>query len=223
MSFKSELKKTVKTRFISGILVIVPLFVAIAVLKFIIEAIDNFSKPYLLKIIGQELGFPFMGLAVTLMLIILAGIFTTNIFGQKILKLWENIILRIPLFNILYSASKKLIEGFTLPENKTFENVVMVEYPRKGLYALGFLANRIKIKMPDEESEFWSIFIPSTPTPFSGVIILVPSGQASILDMTVEEGVSFFVSGSVAAPKSMRTVDGTDFGGTAESVTEMKT
>ncbi len=207
MTLRDEFKITIKTRFLSGMLVIVPLFVAVAILKFGIESIDNFVKPYVVKILGQDYGFPFIGLAVTLMLIMLSGILTTNVFGQKIYRLWERFLLKIPFFRTLYSASKQLIEGIAVPEKKTFENVVMIEYPRRGTYALGFLANRIKIHLADGEKEFWSIFIPSTPTPFSGMAILIPAGEAKILDISVEDGIKFFVSGSISAPRQIRVVE----------------
>ncbi|UCE67978.1 MAG: DUF502 domain-containing protein [Candidatus Zixiibacteriota bacterium] len=207
MNFKNELKKTLKTRFISGLLVIVPLFIAFAILKFAVLSIDNFVKPYLMRVIGQEYDFPFIGLAVTLMLIILTGILTTNVFGQKLVKKWENILLKIPFFSVIYSAAKKLLEGFASTDNRTFEKVVMVEFPRKGLYALGFLANRLKIYSSGGEKTFWSVFIASTPTPFSGIVILVPEGEATILDMAVDEGIKYFVSGSVAARSSWRTAE----------------
>jgi len=211
MNFKYELKKTIKTRFLSGLLVIVPLFIAIAILKLAILSIDNFIKPYLIRAIGQDFDFPFLGLAVTLMLIVLTGILTTNVFGQKILRKWENILLKIPFFNVIYSASKKLLEGFASPDNRSFEKVVMVEFPRKGLYALGFLANRIKIHSARGEKTFWSVFIASTPTPFSGIVIMVPEGELAVLDMPVEEGIKFFVSGSVAAQSAIGTIERFDF------------
>jgi len=191
-------------------LVIVPLFIAFAILKFAILSIDNFVKPYLIQVIGHQYDFPFIGLAVTFMLIILTGILTTNVIGQKLLRKWENILLKIPFFSVIYSAAKKLLEGFASPDNRTFEKVVMVEFPRKGLYALGFLANRLKIYSGDKEKAFWSVFIASTPTPFSGIVILVPEEEAKILDMSVDEGIKYFVSGSVAARRSWRTIDNFD-------------
>jgi uncharacterized membrane protein len=203
MGFKDEFKMTLKTRFLSGVLVIVPIFIAVAIIKFAVESIDNFIKPLVVKLLGEDYGFPFIGLAVTLMLIMLAGIFTTNVFGRKIYGLWEKLLLKIPLFRTIYSASKQLIEGMTVPDKKTFEKVVMVEYPRKGIFALGFLANRIRIHGSGGEREYWSIFIPTTPTPFSGVAILFPSDEPLILDMTVEQAIKFFVSGSVSSPDSM--------------------
>jgi len=185
----------------------VPLFVTLAILKFGVESIDNFIKPYIVRILGQDYGFPFIGLVVTLMLIMLTGILTTNVFGQRIYRLWEKFLLKIPFFRTLYSASKQLIEGIAIPDKRTFESVVMVEYPRKGAYALGFLANRLKIHIADGEKEFWSVFIPSTPTPFSGMVILFPAGEAKILDISVEDGIKFFVSGSISAPRQIRAME----------------
>ena len=203
MSFKEEVKKTIKTRFVSGVLVIVPLFVAIAVLKFVIETIDNFLKPYLVHLFGKEYGFPFVGILVTLILIILAGILTNNFLGQKLLKLWEHALSHIPLFRTVYSASKQLVEGIAVPEKRTFEKVVLIEYPRKGIFAMGFLVNRIKIKSQDIERELLCVFIPSTPTPFTGIPILLPENEVLMLDMTIEDGLKFVVSGSVSAPRGI--------------------
>lgn len=204
MGFKDEFKMTLKTRFLSGVLVIVPIFIAVAIIKFAVESIDNFIKPYVVGLLGQEYGFPFIGLAMTLILILLAGILTTNVFGQKLYGLWERFLLKIPLFRTIYSASKQLIEGMTVPEKRTFEKVVMVEYPRKGAFALGFLANRIRIHGAGGDRELWSIFIPSTPTPFSGMAILFPAHEPEILDMTIEQGLKFFVSGGVSSPETIR-------------------
>jgi uncharacterized membrane protein len=203
MSFKEEVKKTIKTRFVSGILVIVPLFAAIAVLRFIVETIDNFFMPYLVRLLGKEYGFPFVGVIVTLILIILAGILANNIIGRKLIKLWERAILRIPLFRTVYSASKQLVEGIAVPEKRTFEKVVLIEYPRKNVFALGFLVNRIRIRSKDCEHGLLSVFIPSTPTPFAGVAILLPESEVLMLDMSIEDGLKFVVSGSVSAPKAV--------------------
>lgn len=205
MSLKEEFRKTLKNRFLAGILVIVPLFTAVAILKFAIESIDNFMSPYVIKIIGEDIRYPFIGIAVTLMLVMLAGIFTSNFIGRSIYHRWEKFLLRIPLFSTLYSAAKQLIEGVAIPDSRTFEKVVMVEYPRKGIFVLGFLANRITIHNADQDREFWSIFLPSSPAPFTGIAILIPAGEARILDMTIEQGIKFFVSGSVSAPRDIRT------------------
>jgi len=207
MSFREEFRKTVKNRFLAGILVIVPLFTAAAILKFAVEFIDSLIGPSIIKLIGEEIDFPLVGLFVTVMAIMLAGIFTSNFVGRRIYGYWERFLLRIPLFSTLYSAAKQFIEGVVVPGNRTFEKVVMVEYPRKGVFALGFLANRIMIHSADGGHELWSVFVPSSPTPFTGIAILVPPSEVKILEMTVEEGIKFFVSGSVSSPKNIGIYD----------------
>jgi uncharacterized membrane protein len=208
VNFKEELVKTIKTRFISGILVIVPLFVAIAVLKFVIETIDNFLKPYIVSLMGQEYAFPFIGLLITLILVILAGIITTNVFGRRLLGLWESLILRIPLFKTVYSASKQLMEGIAVPEKRAFDKVVLVEYPRRGLLALGFLVGKINV-ISENQREFLTVFIPNTPTPFTGTPVLFPPEDVRVVDMSVEDGLKFVVSGGVSSPRAINVI-GTD-------------
>jgi len=217
MNFKEELVKTFKTRFISGILVIVPLFVAIAVLKFVIETIDSFLKPYIEKLVGQEYAFPYIGLLITFILVILAGIFTTNVFGQRLFRYWELLILRIPLFKTVYSASKQLVEGIAVPEKRTFDKVVMVEYPRKGVFAIGFMVNRLKVNSPDGR-EYLTVFIPSTPTPFTGIPILFPPEDVTLLSMSVEDGLKFVVSGGVSAPREISTRQLTGIGSKPQTI-----
>jgi uncharacterized membrane protein len=217
MNFKEELVKTFKTRFISGILVIVPLFVAIAVLKFVIETIDSFLKPYIEKLVGQEYAFPYIGLLITFILVILAGIFTTNVFGQRLFRYWELLILRIPLFKTVYSASKQLVEGIAVPEKRTFDKVVMVEYPRKGVFAIGFMVNRLKVNSPDGR-EYLTVFIPSTPTPFTGIPILFPPEDVTLLSMSVEDGLKFVVSGGVSAPREISTRQLTGIGSRPQTI-----
>lgn len=216
MGFKEEFKKTFKTRFISGILIIVPLFVAIAVLKFVIEAIDNFLKPHIVRLFGAEYGFPFIGLGLTIALILLTGILTTNVFGQRILNLWENLLLKIPLFKTVYSASKQLVEGFAVPEKKTFERAVLIEYPRYGIFTLGFIVNRINVRSRQKEEEFLSVFVPSTPTPFTGMAMLLRQDEVAILDISIEDGLKFVVSGSLSAPREFWVEKGFEIFGAAQ-------
>jgi uncharacterized membrane protein len=204
MNFREELKKTIKTRFISGVLVIVPLFVAIAVLKFVILTIDNFLSPYLIRLMGKDYAFPFIGLLVTICLVILAGILTTNVFGKRLLGFWERILLKIPLFSTVYSASKQLVEGFAVPEKRTFEKAVLVEYPRKGVLAMGFIVNRFKIHTSSDDCrDYVSVFIPTTPTPFAGVAILFPASEINELNISIEDGLKFVVSGSLSFPREI--------------------
>ena len=200
MGFTSDSKKILRTRFISGLLVVVPAILTFVLLRALVDAIDNLLRPLVVQILGRSYDFPFIGVITTAIIIILSGIFTANVIGHRFVNLWERLILKIPLINFVYGSAKQLIQALTIPHNKSFKSVVMVEYPRKGVYVLGFLVNDVKLTKTDNQEKLLSVFIPSTPTPISGFIALFPEKDVEYLDMTIEEGIKFFVSGSIISP-----------------------
>ncbi|MCP4581328.1 MAG: DUF502 domain-containing protein [candidate division Zixibacteria bacterium] len=205
MGFANESKNILRTRFISGLLVVVPVILTFVLLRALVEAIDSLLGPAIIKILGHSYDFPFVGVIATAMIIILSGIFTANIIGHRLVKLWERQILKIPVINFVYGSAKQLVRALTVPQSKSFKSVVMVEYPRLGVYALGFLVNETILAKPERQQRFLNVFIPSTPTPISGVVILFPEKDVEFLDMTIEEGVKFFVSGSIISPSILAT------------------
>jgi uncharacterized membrane protein len=203
MSFLSDAKKILRTRFISGLLVVVPLILTFILLQALVESIDGLLRPLVIKLLGHSYDFPFIGVIATIVLIILSGIFTANVIGGRLLRLWERLILKIPLVRFVYSSVKQLVQALTMPQNKSFKSVVMVEYPRKGVYVLGFLANQAEFVASDKQQRLLSVFIPSTPTPISGFVALFPESDITYLNMTIEEGIKFFVSGSIISPEKI--------------------
>jgi len=204
MSFFSDAKKIIKTRFISGLLIVVPIILTIILLKAFVEFVDGLLKPLLVNVLGQPFDFPLFGVLVGTTLILLLGIFTANVIGRRLVRFWESLIFKIPIVRSFYGAAKQLVATISVPNNKSFKSVVMLEYPRKGLYALGFLANTTIYDNHSEQRKLLSVFIPSTPTPISGIVILVPESEIVQLDMTIEEGIKFFVSGSIISPELLK-------------------
>jgi len=203
MGFTHELKKILRTRFISGLLVIVPLILTFVLLKALIESIDGLLSPLIKNLLGHQYAFPFVGVIVTLAIVLLAGIFTANVIGHRLVKLWESQIQKIPIINFVYGSVKQLIQALTIPTNKSFKSVVMVEYPRHGIYAIGFLVNEVNYIRENHTDKFLSVFIPSTPTPITGYVILLPEKDVEYLDMTIEEGIKFLVSASIISPRNL--------------------
>jgi len=203
MGFTNELKKILRTRFISGLLVVVPIILTFVLLKALIESIDGFFSPFVKNVLGHQYDFPFIGVIVTLSIVLLTGIFTANVIGHKLVRLWERQILKIPIINFIYGSIKQLIQALTIPANKSFKSVVMVEYPRRGIYALGFLVNEMDYLHYNKPEKLLSVFIPSTPTPISGYVVLIPEKDVEYLDMTIEEGIKFFVSASIISPRNL--------------------
>lgn len=197
----NKLTSVLKKYFISGVLVVVPIILTYIVLRFMFESIDGILQPLINKILGYSVFG--LGIFVTILVIILAGIFTRNIIGARIYRLGDMVMVKVPIIRPIYSATKQLIEAVTKPTMKSFKEVALVEYPRKGAYALGFISNRIEVKTTEGVKTYYSVFVPSTPTPISGMVILFPSEDVIPIEMSVEDGIKFLVSGGVASPEML--------------------
>lgn len=202
MSLLDTIKAIVKRHFISGVLVVVPLILTYLVLKFLFDAVDGLLEPLLHRVVGWYI--PGLGFLTTLLLIVLAGFFTRNFVGARLYRLGESLLTRMPLIRPIYSATKQLLEAIAMPNVESFKEVALVEYPRRGAYALCFIAKRVSMELQGETTEHVTVFVPSTPTPVSGIVLVVPVADVLTVNMTVEEGVKFLVSGGVASPSTFR-------------------
>lgn len=205
MPIRDKLNTALRRYFLSGILVIVPLIITFMVLRFLFEGVDGLLSPIIAKLIHHHI--PGLGLAATILLIFIAGILTANVVGSRLFKVWEIFFVKTPLIRTIYGSSKKLIEAVTTTGKHSFKHVVLVEFPRRGIYSLGFLTNELKTKLENKEEELIVVFIPSTPTPFSGWTLLFKPEEVIPLDIKVEEGIKFFVSGGIASPDMLTQKD----------------
>ncbi len=194
-----KILSSVKRHFLSGVLVVVPFILTYIVMKFLFETIDGILQPLITHLFGYSL--PGLGLITTILIIILAGIFTRNIIGAKLYRLGDYFLERMPIIRPIYSAAKQLLEAVTKQSTNSFKEVVLIEYPRRGAYTVSFLSNKFEI---ESKGKYASVFVPSTPTPISGMVIIVPVDEIIPLEMTVEEGVKFLVSGGVASPEILK-------------------
>ena len=195
----------VKRYFISGLLIVAPIILTYLVVKFLYETLDSLLQPLqpiLESIFGYSL--PVLGFLVTFLLILLAGLLTRNFIGAAIHRLVERVLTRLPIIRPVYSAVKQLLEAIALPTMRSFKEVVLVEYPRKGSYVISFISQRLVIEVDGQLKNFLAIFVPSTPTPISGMAIIVPVEDVIHLDMTVEEAVKYLVSGGVVSPEILK-------------------
>ena len=198
-SILNKVTGTIKRYFISGVLVVVPIILTYIVMKFMFEAIDGLMKPIIHQMFGYDM--PGLGIVTTLLLVLLAGILTRNFIGAKLYRIGDSILERLPIIRPIYSAAKQLLEAIAKPSMNSFKEVALVEYPRKGVYALSFVSKRVEISIEGKRRKFATVFVPSTPTPISGMVIMVPDEEVKVIDMTIEEGIKFLVSGGVASPE----------------------
>ncbi|MCP4705439.1 MAG: DUF502 domain-containing protein [candidate division Zixibacteria bacterium] len=200
-------KDILRRQFLSGVLVVVPLILTYVVLRFLFDTIDGILSPYIVDLVGYSI--PGLGIISTILIILLTGFFVRSIVGASIYKRGDNLLTKLPIVRIFYMAAKKLIEALAQSNNEAFKEVVMFEYPRKGIWAVGFLTSKIKFVngTENDQLELVGVFVPSTPTPVSGIVIFAPREDIISLDITVEAGLKLIVSGGIVAPPVIRKRD----------------
>ena len=196
---------TLRKYIIAGLLVWLPLAATIAIIKLVIDLLDN-----TLLLLPPEyrpealFGFsiPGFGLILALGVLVLTGALAANLLGRKLVEIWEGILSRIPIVRNIYNAVKQISATVLTSSGKSFRKVVMVEYPRKGIWSIGFLTNE-DVQMDTEKTapELIAAFLPTTPNPTSGFILLFPKEDIIELEMTVEEGFKFIISMGVVIPE----------------------
>lgn len=177
---------------------VVPIIATYIILGFLFRTIDGLLAPLVTRLVGREL--PGLGLLATVVIVFLAGFFISSVFGSHLYSVGEVLFIKTPLVRTIYGAAKQLMESMFLPSGKAFKQVVMVEYPRKGGWAIGFVGGELKLA----GRHHISVFVPSTPTPFTGFVINYPPEEVVPLPITVEEAVKFIVSGGIVSPESLK-------------------
>jgi uncharacterized membrane protein len=200
MQFKAWLKKYLLT----GLIVVVPITITLYIIQALIGIMDNFLA-FVPKAYHPDtlLGFhiPGLGLVLVTILVFLIGLLTHSYIGNKTVEIWDLLIGRIPLVRNIYQAIKQFTEAVFSTTGSHFKQVVMLEFPRAGVYSIGFLAGlaggELEIKAGQK---IMSIFIPCTPNPTTGYYVLAPEKELMYLDMSVEEAFKLIVSGGLVQP-----------------------
>ena len=195
---KKEKKRSIFTRirnyFIAGIVVLIPIGITIYVTIFLV----SISSKILPKEINPNHYLPYnipgLEIFISIILITLIGGLSLSFIGKKMLDLFNNVLKRIPILRTIYSALGQMTETFT-KSDKGKKNVVLLEYPRKGAWAVGFATkdNRGEINNKTKKT-LVNVFVPTTPNPTSGFLLMIPKDELIYLDMTFEEASKFIVS-----------------------------
>lgn len=189
----------------TGILVTAPVAITLYLaMKFVlwIDLLVNRLLPPQYKLDNMPYTIPGLGLVVAVVALIIIGMFAAGFLGRFFLKLGEWIVYKVPLVSSVYSVLKQVFETFFSSKTQAFSKVVMLEYPRKGIWILGFVSTELKGEIKQHCPEkMLNVFIPTTPNPTSGFLIFVPKDDCIELDMSVEEGLKFVISGGLVEPK----------------------
>jgi uncharacterized membrane protein len=185
-----------RTTFGRGVAVMVPLVITLWVLNMLFTAIDGLISPVFDQILERHI--PGLGFISMVLLILIVGTLSRNLVGRGLLRAFEHLISSIPLARTIYSAMRDVINAFQPGrKGKSFREVVLVEYPRAGLFTIGFATNEIVISKGNTQDQLISVYIPNPPNPTSGLLVLVPRNEARVLTMTVEEGLKLVLSGGI--------------------------
>ncbi|MDD4050395.1 MAG: DUF502 domain-containing protein [candidate division Zixibacteria bacterium] len=206
MSIGENIKIVIKKYFLAGLLVTVPLIVTYYVLKSLFGALDSMLNPLVHKLLGYNI--PGLGAIVTILLVLLAGAIATNYLGARLIGAGDRLLRHTPLVRVIYFATKQLVQSVTTPRDAAFSEVVLVEYPRKGIYAIGFLAGRCQVDVGGETGGRKLVFIANSPTPFTGYVVLVRDEEVFPVDITLEAAIKLLVSGGIVTPDKLRMKNG---------------
>lgn len=198
--FQKSFFTQIRTSFLRGIGVLIPLGLTYWFFEALLNAVDGILRPHLERWIGYEI--PGLGFVSMIVLILLVGLLTRNLIGRLFLGWFENVLTSIPFVRSVYSAIKDLVGAFAIGDkSKTFRQVIMTEYPRTGLYCIGFVTNEMPFRSAEGISkDFLNVYIPNPPNPTSGFLVLIPKDQAIKLDLSIEEGLKLVLSGGIVIP-----------------------
>ena len=199
----SHVGKHIRSRLVSGLLVLVPLGITLFVLNLLFASLNAVLLPVLRPFLKHAPAYLLSAIALLtfFVLVYLIGLITTHVIGRRLLNLAEMLILKLPLIKTVYAASKQVVDTFSISNRNTFKAVVMVRFPHERSQALGFITGSI---FDPANTELYRVFVPTTPNPTSGFLILLPKEEVFITDISVENGIKMIVSGGVLAPEKYR-------------------
>src|SRR5208283_3948634 len=188
---------TYRRKFLAGLIVTVPVVFTVLVLVGLFKFVDGILSPFFDVLLGRH--YAGLGFITAVGIVFLIGIVSTNVFGKKLLDLMERIFLNIPVFKSIYTAIKQLVDAFSPESSSAFKRFVIVEYPRPGAYAFGFMTKECSIQSEGREVCLKAIYIP-TNNLYLGDIVLFNDSDIIYTDIQIEEGIRIILSGGIAAP-----------------------
>ena len=197
--------------FLTGLVIAAPISITIYLTWSFVNAVDRFVKPLIPRVYNPEtylpFGLPGLGLIFAVFFLILLGFLTASFIGRTIVGFGESVVDGMPFVRTIYRALKQIFETVLSQTNNSFQLVGLLEYPRKGVWAIVFVSTDASGEIPHkvaahtgEEEPMMAVFMPSTPNPTTGFLMMVPEKDVVILDMSVEEAAKFVISAGLVTP-----------------------
>lgn len=184
-----------RQNFIAGLVVLVPIVATIWVIKWLFDIIDGILAPAFEPIFGRAI--PGIGFAAIVVLIYLAGLIVTNVFGRKIIQFSQSLVDKVPVVSQIYNAFRQIMDSLMLSQKGAFKEVVLVEFPRPGMRSIAFITSRTT---DSSGQELLTFYIPTAPNPTSGFIEIATPDRVIPTDMSVEDAMKIVLSAGVVCP-----------------------
>ncbi len=201
--------RSIRNAFFTGIVVILPLGVTIIVINFLLQNLGTPASNFFFWFLDRQyrempavaLALEFISLLFVFLLITLLGFGSRFVIGRLLLRLLERFLDQVPFINTVYRTVKQIVDTFSQQEKAVFQEVVLIEYPRTKCYVIGFLTSRAKGE-PQEVTgaHIVNVFVPTTPNPTSGFLLMLPEEDVTRLKMTIAEGMKLIISGGAVVP-----------------------
>ena len=210
---KKSLFRSIRNGIITGVIVVLPVAATITFISWIVTGVDGFVLRYLPPVWNPKnyIGFaiPGIGLLIGLVGLWLLGTLASNFIGRSVIGYGEKIVSRVPLVSNIYGALKQIVNVVAAQKDTAFKEVCLIEYPRPGLWAVGFITSDLKgAPRAHLDDGHVCVFVPTTPNPTSGFLLFSQKSDLKILDMTPEEGVKLIISGGMVASNQEGLVEG---------------
>jgi len=212
-----KLQRRIRNIFITGLLITLPIALTYFILQFLFKNLDALS-PVFTKIlidmgapIPEGFRIPALGLVITLLIVLAVGWFTTNFFGKQMINLGESIVEKIPFVRKIYKGSKRVVQSIAHADTTAFRKVVLLEFPRRGMLAIGFVTGSARGEVQDfTREDVLNVFVPTMPNPTSGFLVFAPPEDLTEIDMSIEDGIKYVVSGGIVDTDRLKLIDTKD-------------
>ena len=213
----TKLNPRIRNVFITGLLITLPIALTYFIMQFLFKNLDALS-PVFTKVlidlgapIPEGYRIPALGLVITLLIVLAVGWFTTNFFGKRLILLGENIVGKIPFVRRIYKGSKQVVQSIAHADTRAFRKVVLIEFPRRGMLAIGFVTGEARGEVQKNTcDDVLNVFVPTMPNPTSGFLVFAPPKELTEIDMSIEDGVKYVVSGGIVTTEKLKITEAKD-------------
>jgi uncharacterized membrane protein len=188
---------------LTGVVFVVPVILTLWVLQLLYNLLDGPLRSLLNTVLKYTVGWELpsgVGLVLTLLALYVTGVLAANMLGRRFLEFWESVLQKMPIVNSIYNAARQVVRTLSQPQEKSFQRVVLIEFPSKGLWTVAFQVGTIQTS---DGREWVRVYVPTTPNPTSGYLQFLPKENVQFTSIPVDEALKMVVSGGILAPERL--------------------